>query len=433
MVRSLWSGVAGLKTHQTEMDVISNNISNVNTTAYKSQQMNFTDLLYQAKKSATAATATRTGTNATQVGLGARTGAIMTMIGAQGSVQTTNNAFDLSITGDSFFTVADADHIWYTRDGSFTIDGTGYLVNQNQGLYVLGWRSADGFTVDTTGNLQNLQLISDDNKTLEGEATTAVTFSGNLDRYDSQLSTDEGRVVAIEVYGTDGERYTIKYSFTDAGDDIATTFAATVTGVMDANGNAIDYTDNVGTVNLIYNAANGTFTSANGNENGIVAFAFGGNVGTINVDFSSTTSYAAKNNTSTVTAARGDINGNNEGYPEGAMTGVTIGTDGTITASYGNGQFRIIGQLAVAEFINATGLQLDGNNLYSATGNSGDPQYMVVTADGGYMSSGTLEMSNVDLATEFTNMITTQRGFQANSRVITVTDTLLEELKNLKR
>ncbi|MCR5101622.1 MAG: flagellar hook-basal body complex protein, partial [Butyrivibrio sp.] len=311
MLRSMWSGVAGLKTHQAEMDVISNNISNVNTTAYKSQQMNFTDLLYQAKKSAAAAANTHTGTNATQVGLGAKTGAIMTMIGAQGSIQTTNNPFDISISGDSFFTVADADNIYYTRDGSFTVDGTGYLVNQTDGLYVLGWRSTDGVTVPTGGNLQNLQLISDDTKTMAASATTAACFAGNFDRYDSLLSDGTGRSVKLEVYGTDGNTYTLNYVIDNAEDEIDTTFRATLTSVTDADGNAVEIDGNVDntTVELVYDAATGTFTSANGNANGIVTFNFTGdaaNVGSIAVDFTQTTSYAAKNNSSTVVATKGD-------------------------------------------------------------------------------------------------------------------------------
>ena len=191
-------------------------------------------------------------------------------------------------------------------------------------------------------------------------------------------------------------------------------------------------------VALVYDPSNGSFASAGGDDSGQVAITFQGDAaaaGTVTFDFSGTTNYAPVNGatSSSLEASRGDAEGNNEGYPEGKMNGVAIGRDGTITRFYSNGQNRFAGRIVVAEFANVTGLNKEGENLYSATGNSGEANVMFVNEDGGYMSSGTLEMSNVDLAQEFTDMITTQRGFQANSRVITVTDTLLDELRQLKR
>jgi flagellar hook protein FlgE len=154
--------------------------------------------------------------------------------------------------------------------------------------------------------------------------------------------------------------------------------------------------------------------------------------GQIEVDFSSVTNYNT-NGTATIKAVKGDKKSLNTGRAVGEMNGINISTDGQIYATYTNGQTKLLGQIATAQFANASGLSKEGDNLYSTTLNSGVATIQDITADGGYMSTGVLEMSNVDLSKEFTEMITTQRGFQANSRIITVSDTLLEELTNLKR
>jgi len=145
MMRSLFSGVSGLKTHQTRMDVIGNNIANVNTTSYKSQSMVFSDLLYQTTQAASGANAAtgRGGINARQIGLGAKTGAISTAIAKQGSAQSTNNPWDIMITGDSFFVVSNGAQNFFTRDGSFTVDGAGNLVMSSTGYTVMGWQVDD--------------------------------------------------------------------------------------------------------------------------------------------------------------------------------------------------------------------------------------------------------------------------------------------------
>ena len=186
---------------------------------------------------------------------------------------------------------------------------------------------------------------------------------------------------------------------------------------------------------LIFDANNGKFTSINGNDSITLALSkLGGNFSDISIDFTETTMYDNKG-TSTLGATSGDFDGIGAGRRLGDMIGVSIQQDGMIYASYDNGMTKLLGQIATANFANASGLQKEGDNLYSATLNSGefDGIGVDVTANGGYMSTGQLEMSNVDLSSEFTEMITTQRGFQANSRIITVSDTLLEELTNLKR
>ncbi len=440
MIRSLWSGVAGLKTHQMKMDVIGNNVANVNTTSYKAEQTTFGDLLYQTTRRANGATDIRSGTNAKQIGLGAKTSAIMTNVAKQGSIQTTDNGLDVSISGDSFFVVENHNgELNYTRDGSFSVDANGYLVTRSDGYYVRGSLDENG-DAGTSGRIQVLPLDEEGNMIdMEGEATTYARVTGYISRLDKTLSTEAGRTVDLEFYGTDGNTYTMRLQFKDAGDDNPTTYQANITAIYDSNHKRIEGgLPEETSIALNYDPSTGKLSNANGAEDGHVQVTFQGDAaaaGSLTVDFSETANYAPMNGmtSSLLEAHRGDREGNNEGYPEGQMNGMSIGRDGTITRFYSNGQTRFAGKIVVAEFANVTGLSKEGKNLYSATGNSGDAQMMYVTKDGGYMTSGTLEMSNVDLSSEFTDMITTQRGFQANSRVITVSDTLLDELRQLKR
>ena len=558
MMRSLYSGVAGLRTHQTKMDVIGNNIANVNTTSYKSQSISFSDLLYQTSQHASGANTEtgRGGTNARQIGLGSVTGAIETNITGQGSAQTTNNPFDIMITGDSFFVVSDGSQNYFTRDGSFTVDGTGNLVMSSNGYTVMGWKAdANGNIIQDT--VSALKVMDQANLTYPPEATTKGTVSGILDKNDTNLTTTKGKIISMPFYDSLGYSYNAKFSIhpidTDTGNfyiqldgitdssgntvtDTGATFGSTLSvkntttyssstigsgTVAAATTNPIDceikqYTNGSGaTVYGIFdklNETNGTssaidsskdlsasitsdellavygltdtYSAANGYSsvqatydsttgvmsvtatksvsnamyvqydpdtgdfNGINTTGSGfsptastgtlsftaGNFSSIDIGFSGSTMFN-NNGTSTISATYGDTDNNGSGRKIGNMSGISIAQDGTISASYDNGQTRVLGQISVANFANASGLEKEGDNLYSATRNSGDFDGIgtVVTSGGGKMTTGELEMSNVDLSREFTEMITTQRGFQANSRIITVSDTMLEELVNLKR
>ncbi len=442
MMRSLWSAVSGLNTHQLEMDVIGNNISNVNTTAYKSQATGFQDVLYQTIKSGSAGNATLGSTSAAQVGLGSKVGSIYTNISAQGSMQTTGNVMDLMITGPSFFIISpDNATLNFGRDGSFTIDANGDLVTQNNGYYVMGVMGEGGITDGATVTKLNLinRVAMPDKRNPEvtreidymaGSPTTACYMKGNLDSDDPSL--EEGKGLMLEIYGNDGERYTLKFKINNAGDDDISTFNLILASVQDEDGNLVS-TGEQEPIELVYDKHDGRLTNnqsvqvtVNGREGAIGAFT---------LDLSNTTNYASSvgNHSSTIYAYKGDTEGLNKGYPEGELTGISFGTDGSVYGTYSNGQTIKKAQIAVAEFNNAMGLEKVGDNLYAESLNSGAAQIMDITRDGGYMNSGVLEASNVDLAKEFTDMITTQRGFQANSRVITTSDEMLQILKGLKR
>lgn len=453
MMRSLYSGVAGLKTHQTRMDVIGNNIANVNTTAYKSQSMTFSDLMYQTTQAASGANPTTGvgGTNARQIGLGAKTSAIKTAITTQGASQTTNDPFDIMITGDSFFIVNNGQNNYFTRDGSFYVDGAGNLAMTSTGYNVMGWQvdpnDASAIKQDT---VSALRVMTTENMTYPPEATKSARISGIIDKNDTNVNATAGKIMNLEFYDNQGYKYTAKLSvhstktdgqFTVKLDDILDSKGKTVLAdksKASLQQNNTDVTDPV----LEFNTNNGSFKNVGtaGAQTAASTLTLHFDTGTfpsftdITIDFSNC-SNLNNNGSSTVSPIRGDAKGNGAGRKVGEMSGIDIQKDGMIYANYDNGCSRLLGQIAVATFANASGLAKEGDNLYSATQNSGDFDGIGtdITTGGGYMNTGVLEMSNVDLSSEFTEMITTQRGFQANSRIITVSDTLLEELTNLKR
>lgn len=568
MMRSLYSGVAGLKTHQTRMDVIGNNIANVNTTAYKSSSMTFSELMSQTTQKASGANATTGvgGTNAKQIGLGVKAGAINTAITTQGSAQSTGNPFDIMITGDNFFVVSNGSENFFTRDGSFYVDGAGNLAMTSTGYNVMGWG------VDkTTGNIKQdtvtaLRIMSSANMTYPPEATTKANISGILDQNDKDVTSANGKTVNLNFFDARGYSYTAKFTFKQSGGDKTNEYSMELNKILDSTGAEIDISklkfgnrsqqkmetkvtlntdaykwdgkvlktkdgttevanladifnqdgslitpqddaaaqkqqkaldaiakaygyegstdeflnlyitsavdpkqqltmqDLLGNMmagkttdilpadgstitmegryfegtTVVFNKNTGKLESVGGSTTNLgvnAAFSqLGGNFSDITIDLSECTNYDNKG-TSTIGATSGDLDGLGTGRRLGDMIGVSIQKDGMIYASYDNGMTKLLGQIATAAFANASGLEKEGDNLYSATLNSGefDGIGVDITAGGGYMSTGQLEMSNVDLSSEFTEMITTQRGFQANSRIITVSDTLLEELTNLKR
>ena len=303
--------------------------------------------------------------------------------------------------------------------------------------------------------------MTEANMTYPAQATSKATFAGIIDTNDTNVTSKEGRVVNLEVYDNKGFKYTVRCTLHDedtTADDGM--FYLKLEDILDSNGKSIvetgkkvtDYMkfdgvtghagDTSGETTLLqYSTKDGSFVNA-GKAKGdastqtslTITVANLPSFENITADFSAT-SNQNNNGSSTFVGSKGDSKGIGSGRKVGEMSGIAIQKDGKIYASYDNGQKRLLGQIAVANFANASGLSKEGDNLYSATQNSGDFNGVGedITADGGYMNSGVLEMSNVDLSAEFTEMITTQRGFQANSRIITVSDTLLEELTNLKR
>ena len=549
MMRSMYSAVSGLKTHQTRMDVIGNNIANVNTVAFKSSSVTFSDILYQTTSNASGANAT-TGTggvNAKQIGLGTTAAATKVSITSAGASETTGNPFDIRLTdknSTNFFIVNNGSENVFTRSGSFYVDGSGNLCMSSTGYTVMGWQ-----VDETTGEIRKdtvsaLRIMQEKNLTSAPEATTQATIAGVLDENDTDVKNDAGRGMNLNFYDNLGYQYTAKFAIKSTGTDGK--YTVELTSVLDSNNQNIiknltkkeisqifgdyqadatlgqyslskDYefknnkyvrkadqkefevdnadktlfkaTDGSGdTVSITEIFSGITTTIANNIKNGTnnykVAFdqttgqatvtgertsydlvfdtstgkfaSIGGdtpskmlnmsvlssgllnrngNFQNITVDFSQCLNYE-NGGKSTIGADAGATDGKTgKGRKLGAMTGIFIDTSGRIYGTYDNGNTELLGQIAVAQFSNASGLEKVGESCYRTTLNSGefDGIGVEISADGSSMTTGELEMSNVDLSSEFTSMITTQRGYQANSKIITVTDQMLEELVNMKR
>ena len=457
MMRSLFSGVAGLKTHQTRMDVIGNNIANVNTVAYKSQSATFQELMYQNTQNASAANEAtgRGGINAKQIGLGSSLAAINTNITQSGSSQSTGNAFDVQISGDSFFIVSDGEQNHFTRAGAFYVDGVGNLAMTSNGYNVMGWQPNEDGTDVLVDTVSPLKIMSAENLTSAPEQTTKAYLDGVIDKNDSNVTSSTGRLVNVSVYDNLGYSYIVQLAIKQVTNGtppkpVDGEYTIEPAKLIDSTGKTLfdsgitpgtgDPKVELNNTSLIFDTTNGSIKKPdiNGDKEAPITLtitgidAFGKD---ISIDLANLKMYDNKG-TSTVAGHYGDVQGRNAGRKKGALSGVAIQQDGKIYGSYDNGTSKLLGQIAVASFANASGLEKIGDNLYDTTQNSGefDGIGKDITSDGaGAMKTGVLEMSNVDLSAEFTEMITTQRGFQANSRIITVSDTMLEELINLKR
>ena len=397
MLRSLFSGISGLRQHQTMMDVVGNNIANVNTAGYKTSQTVFEDTLSQVVKGAGAPTQAVGGTNPAQVGLGVRLAQIAQNF-SQGSAQTTGRSTDVMIQGDGFFAVRNNAETLYTRSGAFNFDAQGFLVTSS-GAYVQGWTATNG-QVDTNTPVGDLRLPV--GAQLAPAPTTTASVRGNL-----PAEGAVGTVVSdsIPMYDQQGNEHNIGYRLTKAG-------------ANSWNFQVFEGNTQLGATAMTFNGA-GQLTSAP-----TMTFTVpGGNA--VTVDLARTSHYGGP------ATFQADTQ---NGSASGTLEGFSLSPDGTLVGTFSNGQKQAVGQIAMAGFNNPPGLEKIGGSMFRTTVNSGDAQLgMAGTGGRGRLAGNSLEMSNVDLAQEFTNLIVAQRGFQANSRVITSSDEILQDLVNLKR
>ncbi len=445
MMRSLYSGVAGLKVHQTSMDVIGNNIANVNTVGFKSQRATFAELFYQTTQSASGPNAETStgGQNAKQIGLGSNVAQISVNIKAEGGSQSTGNDTDLKINGQEFFIIQQSGTQYYTKAGNFTVDAYGNLVTGSGG-YVMGYasaRDASGDFILQTDELRPISLYGEEYMLTAPAQSTAATLTGNINSSDEDFTSDGlgYKTADLYLYDSLGNTYNVQFRI-EQDPDSTTGYSLSVNkifnGTEEITGMEAVFNGGDASIELDFDPTQGTVVSDPEFTISLVQAGTTTPVDTfpteVTVNLGDLTNYGSEYS---VVATRGDgtIDNSGAGKGVGSMISVAIQTDGKVVASYDNGDTLIIGQIAVASFSNAAGLEKVGDNLFASTLNSGDAQTNDITAFGDNMSSGVLEMSNVDLATEFTNMIVTQRGYQANSRVITTSDTMIEELLNLKR
>ncbi len=436
MMRSMYSGVSGLRIHQTKMDVIGNNIANVNTVGFKSSRVTFSEVFSQTVQGATGASEYVGGTNPMQIGLGSSISSIDVNM-SEGASQRTDNALDLAISGDGFFVVSDATGSKFTRAGAFAVDEAGNLVNSD-GLKVMGWPVDEETDEIVKGQVEPMQILNAANSYSEPSATSDVTLSGNINKNDTALA-DDGVPYVVQFYDSLGYQYNATFTINSTADENIYTMTLVEDSIVDSEGNTAadaNFTNDELIISVEFDPDTGKVVEpAAGTENTFEMTGLSTQFSTfedIVVNFDDLTMFSGN---TTVEAISGDANGLGAGNEAGTISGYEIGTDGTIIGTYTNGETKTLGQIIVATFANPSGLQKVGDNLFEATQNSGyfDGIGENITSGGGSFNAGVLEMSNVDLSTEFTEMITTQRGFQANSRIITSSDEMLQELVNLKR
>lgn len=491
MMRSLFSGVSGLKSHQTRMDVIGNNIANVNTIGFKSSRVTFADTLYQTQTGAAAPTDTVGGTNPKQIGLGVGVASIDLLFN-DASTQSTGKNTDLALSGNGLFVVSrdqDGKDKYYTRAGNFSFDANYNYVVPGSGYHVVGWNADASGSIDTKGTPTGIK-IKDAMRSMGAKATTLISYKGNMNSSVPTIvsMTDQTGSPAASPAHVDGT--TIKSLTLKLSDGTTQTVTAksnyeyktgnslpitTIANVYDSLGNlhkvpflftkvpsgalplghdkwevsvspGVDSGGNldpVGTCSIkeedgswttvtmgaqtLQFDQNGKYVSGSGSPtltltNG-AGSSGGTNTMTATVDLASLTQYSGSD------TIKADYDGN----AAGTLKEINTDQSGILTGTYTNGEKRSLAQIAVAQFDNAPGLTKSGANLYAESNNSGTANIKSVNALGLTLTPSALEMSNVDIANEFADMVVTQRGFQSNSKVITVGDEMLETVINMKR
>ncbi|MEI0580891.1 flagellar hook protein FlgE [Brachyspira pilosicoli] len=441
MMRSLFAGVSGLQNHQTRMDVVGNNISNVNTYGFKKGRVTFKDMISQSLSGAAKPQEDRGGINPQQVGLGMQVATIDT-IHTQGALQVTGVNTDLAIQGEGFFIEKKGNSSYYTRNGAFSLDKNGYLVNPSNGYKVQGWNAVLNpetgmMELNTAAGVEDL-IIPVGSKD-PARATQNTKFFCNLQKNSDTHQAD------LTIYDSTGIPRQLRATFnrTDVNrwDMVIEVPEATEGSVSVSAGDPVQGGGN-NTFQLVFNDAGSLISvsdGANTQTEGVlmpnVSFTYQGTDGEVNQTinltlgevglFNGITQFESPSTTKAI---------EQDGYTMGMLEGFSFDDSGQITGVFTNGNRKTLGQVALAKFANAGGLEKAGDTLFVESNNSGAANIGVAAAEGrGSIKAGTLEMSNVDLSEQFTDMIVTQRGFQANARTITTADQLLQEVIALKR
>jgi flagellar hook protein FlgE len=410
----MFAGVSGLRAHQTMMDVVGNNVSNINTVGFKSSRVLFTEALSQVLQGGTSGTGQATGgVSPRQIGLGVNVAGINPLY-TEGSTQLTGNPTDVSIQGEGFFAVRLNGETLYTRAGAFHFDEAGYLVDQS-GAIVQGWMADNTGVVNTGTPVDNIRVPV--GQTIDPVATTAVSLRGNL-----SSTTEVGApatTTAIDVIDAVGQSHRLSFSFekTDVNEWLLT--------VLDPDG------DEIGSETITFDPATGQIESPTDPP----SFTYspdGADSMEISIDLGSTT---GGDSHTTQFGSATDVQATSQnGSAAGTLRSFAIGADGTLSGVYSNGATKTLGVIGLANFADPTGLISAGAGHLRESSSSGPALIGLAGVGGrGSLEAGTLEMSNVELAQEFTNLILAQRGFQASSRIITTSDEMIQDLVNIKR
>ncbi len=434
MLQAMLSGVASIKAQQSRMNVIGDNLANVNTTAFKSSRVSFAEMMSQTTRSASGATAGRGGVNPIQYGLGVSVSATDTN-NSQGALNQTNRQTDMAIQGNGFFITSNSQRMGYTRDGSFQVDSSGNLVQASTGERILGWKADTLGKIDATKALNATDFVQIPNSLNSVQVTSRTVWAGNLNAASVPADTV---TTSIRVYDALGGSHDLNLVMTNHQNPPA---GATPPAGANSSFDWQVWEGPVGTGNLLGGSAtagnermyfdtNGKRVTAlpAGTDNKITISPASGTPYapfTVNMNFDSISQLAGA---SQVNATDQD------GFAPGSLQNYSISQDGVITGIFTNGLTRPIAQIAMASFTNPEGLERSGNNLFMESDNSGKSQIGIPrTGSRGMLNTGFLEQSNVDIGAEFTDLIVTQRGFQANTKVVTTVDELLQDLINMKR
>jgi flagellar hook protein FlgE len=419
MLQAMFNGVSALQANQQDLDVIGNNIANVDTTAFKAGSVTFSDQLSQTMQGASAGNSSVGGTNPIQLGLGVKVGSIGTVM-EQGGLQSSASPTSLAVQGNGFFMLGSPSGVTYTRDGTFTVDSSGNLVNAN-GDYVLGWTANSSGNINTDTQVTPASKLTIPVGGLQVSApTTTATFGGNLSS-DGSVTPASPYTQTVQVFDSLGTARNVTMSFApNSALPSGAPSNAVSSWTWTASGSTIPATPS-GTTNTgtIYFDSSGNEISSTGNiqmtnTDGAAATQ------TIAPDFSSVSQVSGQ---STVAAS------SQNGYAPGTLQSFTIDQTGSINGIFTNGQTRTLGQIALTDFTNPGGLQSIGGNDFTTTANSGLPQTGAPTTGSfGQISAGYLEQSNVDLSSEFANMIVAQNAYQANTKVVTTVNQMLTTL-----
>ena len=428
------SGVASIKAQQSRMNVIGDNLANVNTTAFKSSTVTFAEMMSQTTRTASGATAGRGGVNPIQYGLGVSVAAT-DVNESQGALNQTNRQTDLAIQGNGYFVTSNSQRMGYTRDGSLQVDSSGNLVQASTGERILGWKADTFGNIDPTKALNATDYVQIPNSLNSVQVSSKAIWAGNLNA--GALPSDTV-TTSVRVYDALGGPHDLNLVMTNHQNPAAgATPPAGATSSFDwqvwegpvGTGNMVGSSATSGNERMYFDSTGKRVTALPvGTDNTVLVAPTSGTAYapfTVKMNFDS---ISQLNGTSQVNATDQD------GFAPGALQTYSISQDGVITGIFTNGLTRPIAQIAMASFTNPEGLERAGNNMFMESDNSGKAQLGIPrTGSRGTLSTGFLEQSNVDIGSEFTDLIVTQRGFQANTKVVTTVDEMLQDLISMKR
>ncbi len=404
MNRALFAGLSGTTAFQERLDVVGNNIANSNTVGYKQARTTFSEALYETLEGGrSGAEEGIGGANPVQVGSGVSTGSVSVQH-TQGSLESTGQPLDCAIEGEGFFVLGGSQGTRYSRDGAFTLDDTNTLVSSSSGMQVMGWMANDDGAVDATGAPEILTF--DVGQLAPPQATTEATVRGNLS---AEATTGSSITTTVSMYDSLGDTHQVDVTFTNTANPNEWTVAAACEGSTASGTMTFDASGALtggGTVSLDVPLTNGSATPQ-----------------TVELDLGAVTCLAEQHSV---------VVDSQNGRPAASLSNVEIGGGGMVQGKYSDGRTRTLGQLALAAFTNPGGLRRLGQNLYSEAPSSGTAAVGAADSGGrGSVVARKLEMSNVDITRSFVDMITTQRGFQASTRVISTANNMLDEVVRL--